>query len=181
MKRLPILAATLVFIAGCGSTETYTYDGYLTAYGLKQSDAEYEVIKAECYKHDEIKIERYTCMLQIVPLRLRLDEAFAELTENWLTASRNVALGYEMGNISEETTRASLEELSKEYKFQNKMLKEQYSKIISARNAREKQAARMRTSMALSQMGSDFLKMSANDKSVICRETVPGVVECSEW
>ncbi len=179
--KTPLTIILILLVAGCSSTDMYTYDGYLTEYGGKQTAAEYEAINVECNKHDKLESDRYKCKRQLLPLRLRYDEVFAEIMEDWLTASYNVALGYEAANISEETAQNTLEELRTEYSFEFDMLNEQFKKNVASRNSREKQLARQRTGMALRQLGSDLLQQSENNKSVTCMETLPGVVECSEW
>jgi len=173
--------SALLVIVGCASTQMYSYDGFLTVYGGEQTKAELKSIRTECKKIDVLDSNRYDCLRDILPLRLRWDEAFADLTEEWLIASGRVARGYESGDISEDTARETMDSLSEEYKFQNKMLNEEYTKIVSTRNAREQLAARQRQADAFSQIGSDLLKQSSSSKSVTCTETVPGTVSCSDW
>ncbi len=182
MPRVSAVSSIVVLLCfGCASTQMYTYDGFLTEYGGAQTNAEIESISAECKKMNVLDSSRYECLRDILPLRLRWDEVFADLSEEWLTASGNVARGYESGNITEHTARETTEELYKEYKHQNAMLNEEYTKLVLTRNAREQLAARQRQANAFSKIGSDLLRQSSNNKSVTCTETVPGTVSCSEW
>ena len=174
--------ASLLLVAGCVSTEMYTYDGFLTPYGGKQTDIEYEAILSECQAtYESRSSKRYTCYRQLVPLMSRLDPAFGDLYMTFLTSAINIAEGTEAGNISEETASAAIDELSDEYKFQRSLLNEQFNRIVQTRNAQEKYAARQRMGTALSQAGSDLMKQSSSSSSVTCTETVPGTVSCSEW
>lgn len=182
-STIGLYLAALVLAAGCGSTQMYSPDGYLTEYGGKQTNAEIEAIDAECKATYPKKTEsaRYECFRSLVPLMLRYDPVFADLMADYLSASRNVALGYEAGNISKETATDTLEEIREDYNYQRTILAEEYDRMAGAINAREKQLARERMSMALNQIGTQMLRRSSSDKSVTCTETVPGTVECSEW
>ena len=175
--------SALLLIVGCASTQMYSPDGYLTKYGGKQTEAEKGAIDAECKATYPKKTEsaRYECFRALVPLQRRYDPVFGELMADYLSASRNVALGYEAGNITEETAIETLAEIRTEYVYQGEILREEYNRMVGAINARQKQLARERMGMALNQIGTELMRQSSNDKSVTCTETVPGTVECSEW
>jgi hypothetical protein len=176
--------AVLVMASGCASTEMYTPDGYLTQYGAKQTDIEMNAVAEDCdSKYEITESARYDCFRQLVPLFLRYTPEFADLFATTMQDAKNVALGYEAGKISKESTIETLAKHREDYKYNNQILVEQYRRIISARNAREKQLARQRMGMALSQTGSTLLQQSSSDDSidVTCTETVPGTVHCSDW
>lgn len=160
----------------------YSPDGYLTEYGGKQTDAEFEAIDAECRATYPKKTEsaRYECFKALVPLQRRYDPVFGDLMADYLSASQNVARGYEAGNISEETAIETQARIRQEYSYQSEILREEYSRMAGEINARQTQLARERMGMAMNQIGTNLMRRSSNDQSVICTETVAGTIECLE-
>jgi len=180
---LNLTLAGFVLLASCASTEMYTPDGYLTVYGTKVTKAEQEQVITACKSsYERTESAYYECLRDLVPLALRTGPEFATLINQLNTDRYNVTKGFEAGNISRETTIQTLDKLDKDYDYNGKILIEQYNHIVFARNAREKQLARQRMGMALSQAGNELLRQSsAESKSITCTETVPGTVSCSEW
>ncbi len=129
--------------SGCVSTVMYTPDGFLTEYGVKQTSAENDAIRAECSSaYQRTDSAYYDCHRQVIPLAMRYGSEYAEILSERLYASRNVVLGYEAGNISEETTVQTLDKLGEDFAIQRRIWEEQYNRVVGARNAREKELAR---------------------------------------
>jgi hypothetical protein len=162
----------------------YTADGYLTEYGKQQTEAEIREIGTGCTRQfEQADGGRYECLRQLVPLEMRTSREFAELLAVLLSNAKGVTDGYAEGNISEATTLSTLTELEREYRLSRQILIEHYNRVVFARNAREREAARRNLGNALSQVGSTLVKESSpgSSRDITCRETVPGTVSCSEW
>jgi len=179
---LTLTLASLLLFSGFVSTDMYSPDGYLSRHDVQQTKIEKDEILANCSsEYERTESAYYDCLRQLIPLATRWGSEHAEIMSQTINASRNVVSGYEAGNISEETTTRTLDELAKDFAIQQKIWGEQYLRVVSARNAREKEIARQRMGIALSQAKSELLKQSSAtaSKSVSCTETVPGTVSCS--
>ena len=160
----------------------YSPNGYLTEYGGKQTDAEFEAIDDECRATYPKKTEsaRYECFRALVPLLGRYGPVFGDLMADYLSASQNVARGFEAGTISEETAIETQAKIRQEYSYQSEILREEYSRMAGEISARQTQLARQRMGMAMNRIGTNLMRRSSNDQSVTCTETVPGTIECSD-
>lgn len=180
--KLALVVASLSVFAGCGSTEMYTPDGYLTPYGNAETESARNAIVAECNEQfTRIESGYWTCIRPVIALATRYGDAFGEIYADGIYSSRNVALGYEARNISEETTKTKLDEIRDEWVYQEQLYGEQYARFAGDRNAREKELARQRMANVLVQGGTALLQRSSSEsETIMCRETAPGVVTCSE-
>ncbi len=179
LKILPLLIGA-VALAGCATTTMYTPDGYLTQYGADQTDADMKAVLDDCNsRFERTDSAKYVCGRKLIPLFMRYTPEFAELYAASNERARVIALGFEAGNISHETTIKTLNDVAAEYDLNNKILVEQYRKLIESRNAREQELARQRMAQALSQAGAALIVSSDDDfDTVTCTETHPGTVTC---
>jgi hypothetical protein len=179
---LALALVSLALFPGCASTGLYTPDGYLTRHAVKQTSIETAEILAKCsVEYERTESAHFDCLRQLIPLAGRWGSEHAEIISQTIYASRNVVLGYEAGNISEDTTIQTLDEFANDFSNQEKIWGDHYVRVVGARNPREKALARQRMRMALSQATSELLKKaaSAGSTSKTCTETVLGTLSCS--
>ncbi|MGH2569402.1 MAG: hypothetical protein ACRDGA_13775 [Bacteroidota bacterium] len=179
----PLVTCTLL-LASCVAPQMYTPDGYLSQYGVKQISAERDEIMQSCNSQfDRLQESYYDCIRNLIPLAVRFGDEYAGIMSDAIYGGRNIALGYEAGEISSEKATNVLDQIATDFAFQEKLWGEQYTKVVQARNAREKALAHQRMGEALMQAGSNMTTESYSDgvDTMTCRETAPGTVSCTSF